>query len=90
MVATATVSLALIGCGGGSTPDLAEQEAGSDVVIHRYCAYGAVNKKQLAGCEEHVSLGDISGLNTNAADFALYKLSNCLADAGPFCTRVAK
>jgi len=81
----------LAGCGGvDSVPNPAEQEAGEEVVIDRYCAYGAESRAQLQGCKDHVSLADISDRDTNAARFALYELNDCLADAGPFCTRAAK
>ena len=53
--------------------------------ISRYCAYGAVSKAQLRGCESHVTEKQIAMLNTNAALFARHKLTVCLEDAGRSC-----
>jgi hypothetical protein len=54
--------------------------------IELYCAYGAVSRAQLQGCEENVTWGQIKGLDTNATRYAESGgLEKCGADAGPFC-----
>ena len=65
------------------------QEQRYQGTLYDYCAYGAVSQAQLTGCLDHVTTDRISQLNTDAARFAQGALSQCLADAGPFCAAAA-
>jgi hypothetical protein len=53
--------------------------------VEAYCAYGAVSRAQLDGCIEHVTPEEVAALRTNAAMYAMGRLDECRADAGPFC-----
>lgn len=55
--------------------------------IDRYCRYGSVSAAQLAGCKSHVTVPEIQRLDTEAADYGMYRRDTCGTEAGPFCRR---
>ena len=74
MALTLLLSSVMSACGGGDP-------------VARYCEYGSVSQGQLDGCKSHVSESDFSASSTDAARYARGELSDCLADAGPFCKK---
>jgi hypothetical protein len=78
------VALGLVGCGEEGTT-YSPEGSRAEELVGGYCFYGAVDTPDLRDCVEHVSLRDIRGLDTNAAEYARGELDDCLADAGPFC-----
>jgi hypothetical protein len=61
-VALAIAAMLFIGCGDSMT-DADRVEA--------YCAYGAKSETQWRGCVDHVTIEQVRGYDTRAADFAL-------------------
>lgn len=72
--------IVIAGCGSGS-----DSGSGSGDPVADYCAYGAVSRAQLQGCEDHVTTEDIDALDTNAARYSRGEIDACRWDAGPFC-----
>jgi hypothetical protein len=86
------IALALAGCESveaepEASPDEIEQgqAAQEDFMVERYCSYGAVSESQLQGCIDHVGLGQVDSLDTNAAQYGRLEIDECLSDGGPFC-----
>ena len=60
-------------------------------VVVRYCSYGSESKAQADGCSQHVDIPEIYARvarqnPSNAALYAVGKITECRADAGPGCT----
>ena len=74
----------LAGAAFGAFGGLTDRSTG---LLRDYCEYGAVSSAELQGCLNHVSDAAIYRLQTDAAQFARGELTQCLADAGPYCAQ---